>query len=342
MMRLSTATFIATLAGLALSVLPAAAAEKVLRAGMIGLDTSHVPSFAKFFNDPKTPGHVPGIQVVAGYPGGTDLPSSKNRVERFTNEIRGMGIEIVKTIPELLAKVDVVLLESVDGRIHLQEAIPVILAGKPLFIDKPAAGSLADVITIYELAKKHRVPVFSSSSIRYAPGVQKMIKEPKLESIAGAITWGPCSPSVGMPDMYFYGIHGIEQLFTIMGMGCETVARTHTADTDILTGVWQGGRVGTYRGIRNNRADYGAVAFGNKAILTAPRDGGYGDLCAVIVEFFKTGRPPVTAEETIEIFAFMTAADESKRQGGATVALAPVIAKARAEANAKLAKLASR
>jgi hypothetical protein len=61
----------------------------------------------------------------------------------------------------------VVLLESVDGRIHLREAAPVIMAGKPMFIDKPAAGSLADVIAIYDLAKKRNVPCFSSSS-RYA------------------------------------------------------------------------------------------------------------------------------------------------------------------------------
>src|SRR5687767_5679952 len=133
-------------------------AEQALRAGMIGLDTSHVPAFAKIFNSPKATGDLAGIKVVAGYPGGTDIPASRDRVKGFTEQLRGMGIEIVDTIPKLLQKVDVVLLESVDGRIHLQEATPVIKAGKPLFIDKLAAGSLVDTITIYELAKKHNVP----------------------------------------------------------------------------------------------------------------------------------------------------------------------------------------
>src|SRR6266536_681358 len=107
-----------------------------LRAGMIGLDTSHVPAFAQLFNNSKATGVLAGIRIVVGYPGGTDLPASRDRVGKFTEQLRGMGIEIVDAIPKLIEKVDVVLLESVDGRIHLQEATPVIKAGKPLFIDK--------------------------------------------------------------------------------------------------------------------------------------------------------------------------------------------------------------
>jgi hypothetical protein len=317
-----------------------AADPAALRAGMIGLDTSHVPAFTKLFNDPATPNHIPGIRIVAGYPGGTDLPASKSRVAGFTADVKKLGVEIVESIPALLAKVDVVFLESVDGRIHLQEAIPVIKAGKPIFIDKPVAGSLAEAIAIYDLAKKHNVPIFSSSSLRYAPGVQAMIKNPALGGIVGAITYGPCNYQEGIPDMFYYGIHGIEQLFAIMGPGCESVSRTQTRDADVLTGVWSGGRIGTYRGIRTNRAEYGAIAFGAKAVLSAPRDGGYEELCREVATFFKTRQAPVSPDETIEIFTFMEAADESKRQGGAPVKLATVLAKAKADA-AKITASAS-
>src|ERR1051325_12218252 len=155
------AAFIALLLNLCAVLRGAESAE--LRAGMIGLDTSHVPAFAKIFNSPKAAGDLAGIRVVAGYPGGTDIPASRDRVKGFTEQLRGMGIEIVETIPQLLEKVDVVLLESVDGRIHLREATPVIKAGKPLFIEKPVAGSLADAIAIYDLAEKYHVPCFSSS-----------------------------------------------------------------------------------------------------------------------------------------------------------------------------------
>jgi hypothetical protein len=313
-----------------------AADSAPLRAGMIGLDTSHVPAFAKIFNNPKATGDIAGIKIVAGYPGGTDIPASRDRVKGFTEQLRGMGIEIVETIPQLLAKVDVVLIESVDGRIHLQEATPVIQAGKPLFIDKPVAGSLADAIAIYELAKKHDVPCFSSSSLRFTPGVQELLKNEQLGTIVGAVTWGSCSYQEGTPDMFFYGIHGIEPLYALMGTGCETVTRVQTVDTDVVTGVWKDGRVGTYRGIRKNNAAFGAVAFGSKAIVPAGREGGYEGLCREIGRFFKTRKVPVQPEETIELFAFMEAADESKRQGGARVSLKDVLAKARAAAELKL------
>jgi len=332
--------FCATVSTLLLSChMNARAAEPAsLRAGMIGLDTSHVPAFAKLFNNPKATGDVSGIRIVAGYPGGTDIPASRNRVKGFTDQLRGMGIEIVETIPQLLEKVDVVLLESVDGRIHLQEAVPVIKAGKPLFIDKPVAGSLADAIAIYDLANKQHVPCFSSSSVRFTTGIQELLKNEKLGGIVGAVTWGDCSYQEGTPDMFFYGIHGIEPLFALMGTGCESVTRIQTKDTDLVSGVWKDGRAGTYRGIRHNKSEFGAIAFGSKAIANAGKEGGYEELCREIGRFFKTGQAPVRAEETLEIFAFMEAADESKRLGGSPVTLASVMSKAKAEAAGKVSK----
>ena len=331
---LAVATF--WLAGPAPAAAPAD--PPVIRVGMIGLDTSHVPAFTSIFNSPKATGDLAGIKVVVGYPGGTDMPASRDRVKRFTEQVRGMGVEIVETIPQLLTKVDVVLLESVDGRIHWQEAAPVIRAGKPMFIDKPAAGSLVDTIAIYELAKKKNVPCFSSSSLRYAPGIEELLKDEKLGKIVGAVTWGPCSYQEDTPDMFFYGIHGIEPLYALMGTGCRTVTRIQTADTDLVSGVWEDGRVGTYRGIRRNKADFGAVAFGTKGIAQSGRDGGYEGLCREIGRFFKSRKVPVSAEETVELFAFMEAADESKRKGGAPVSLADVLAKARLEAAKKVAE----
>jgi hypothetical protein len=313
-----------------------------IRAGMIGLDTSHVPAFTRLFNNAKADSDLAGIRIVAGYPGGTDFPASRDRVQGFTEQLRGMGVEICETIPELLEKVDVVLLESVDGRIHLEEAIPVIKAGKPLFIDKPVAGSLADAIAIYQLAQEHNVPCFSSSSYRFYPGIQALLNNDKVGDIAGAATWGPCSYQEGTPDMVFYGVHGIEALFTLMGTGCETVSRIKTRDTDLVSGVWSGGRVGTYRGLRKNKSDSGAIAFGSKGIVTAEKGGGYDFLCREIAKFFKTKKPPVSPETTIEMFAFMEAADESARRGGEPVSINEMMQKAKPLAQSRLAELGSK
>jgi len=303
-----------------------------IRAGIIGLDTSHVPAFTKIFNEARAGSDLAGIKVVAGYPGGTDFPASRDRVVKFTEQVRGMGVEIVDSIPELLRRVDVVLLESVDGRIHLREALPVIEAGKPLFIDKPLAGSLVDAVAIDAAAREHNVPYFSSSSYRFGPGLRELKQGRGVGTIAGADVWGPCSYQEGTPDLFFYGVHGVEALFTLMGTGCETVTRVQARDADVATGVWQGGRVGTYRGIRRNKATAGAVAFGTEGIVQAGELGGYEDLCRAIAAFFKTGKPPVRPEETIEIMAFMEAADRSKLKGGASVSLADVLTEAKAKA----------
>jgi predicted dehydrogenase len=300
------------------------AEEKVFRIGMIGLDTSHVIAFTRHVNDAN---NNTGCKVVVGYPGGSpDVHASASRVEGFTRELKDKhGVEIVDSIEGLLKKVDGVLLESVDGRQHLQQVRPVFAARKPVFIDKPVAGDLGDAIEIFRLAKEHDVPCWSSSSLRFSPGISGM--RTKLGPVIGCSAYSPCSLEPHHPDLYWYGVHGVEILFTIMGPGCKTVQRAHTKDADIVIGVWQDGRIGTFRGIRTGKRGYGAMVFGTEGVGPAGKYAGYGPLLDEIVKFFKTGSVPVTAEQTIEIFAFMTAADESKTLNGAPVSLESVIEK---------------
>jgi predicted dehydrogenase len=276
------------------------------------------------------------VRVVAGYPGGSaDIPESKNRVEGYTKKLRDeFGVEIVDSIEDLLKKVDVVFLESVDGRPHLEQVKPVLRAKKPVFIDKPVAGSLADAVEIYRLAKESGTPCFSSSSLRFSPGIRGVRDNPKFGAILGCDAYGPCHLEAHHPDLFWYGIHGVEALFTIMGPGCESVTRTKTDHAEFVIGKWKDGRIGTFRGIHKGASDYGAMVFGAKAVGSSGSFGGYEPLVVEICKFFESGKPPVTAEETLEIYAFMEAADESKRQGGQPVTLASVLARARDKAGA--------
>jgi hypothetical protein len=307
----------------------AALSAAELRIGMIGLDTSHVTAFTKLFNDPADPNHVPGGRVVAGFKGGSpDIESSHTRVEGYTRELRQKwGVKIVDSIEALCAEVDVVMLESVDGRPHLEQARPVIQARKPLFIDKPMAGSLRDVIAIFRLARENRVPCWSSSSLRYYPGLIEL-KQADVGAIRGAVSTGPAPVEPHHPDLFWYGIHPTEALFAVLGTGCERVVRTHTPDTDVVTGVWRDGRVGTLIGIRNAAAPYRVTLFGARAVVDQKSGGDYAPLLREVMKFFQTGVAPVSPEETIELFAFMEAADESKRRGGVPVPLAEVLAAA--------------
>lgn len=302
-----------------------------IKAGIIGID-AHANSWTKIINNPEATGELADLTVVAAYPGGSpDIPQSMELLEKAREPMIAAGVEMVDSIDALIEKVDVVMILSIDGRPHLEQAKPVFEAGKTLFIDKPIAGTLADAIRIFRLGKEHKVPVFTSSSLRFAEGALHIHKDPKLGEIVGAEVYSPCKTEPNHPDFFWYGIHGVEPLFTIMGTGCESVSRVTTEGTDVAVGIWEGGRIGSFRGIRDGQRGYGATVFGTKGIVQGGGFDGYEPLIVEIVKFFKTGKPPVSEAETLEIFAFMEAADESKRQGGGPVTLESVMKKALAE-----------
>ena len=298
------------------------------RVGIIGLDTSHSTAFVKELNNPAAGPELGGYRVVAAYPkGSNDIETSVSRIPGYTEEVKKAGVEIVGSIEELLGKVDVVLLETNDGRLHLEQALKVFKAGKRVFIDKPIAASLADTKAIFDAAKKANVPVFSSSSLRYTQSTQDIVQGKTVGKVLGADTFSPSPIEKTHPDLFWYGIHGVETLFTVMGPGCKQVSRTHTKGTDVVVGIWDDDRIGTFRGIRSGKTGYGGTVYGEKGIAPIGAYDGYKALLVQIVEFFKTGKAPVSPAETLEIFAFMEAAEESKRKGGATVTLESVLRK---------------
>ena len=150
-------------------LMPLLAAAADLRLGIIGTDTSHVVAFAKILNDDSQPDHVAGARIVAAYKGGSkDIKESYERVDKFAEELKTKWkVEFTSDIATLCRKVDAVLIESNDGRKHLEQATAVIAAGKPMFIDKPLASTLDDARQIAKLAADAGVPWFSSSSLRF-------------------------------------------------------------------------------------------------------------------------------------------------------------------------------
>lgn len=296
-------------------------AKRNLRAGIIGTDTSHVPAFTGGFQShPEW-----RIKVVAAFKGGSpDLPTSADRVEKFAADIRDRyGVEIVGSIEELLQKVDVVLLESVDGRPHLAQATPVLKAGKRLFIDKPLAASLEDARRIVALSKETGTPFFSSSSSRFHPDMARLRERPGVGKVIKVQGSSPFSKLEHHPDLYFYGIHGVEALYAVMGRGCVSVSRKADANADVTTGQWKDGRVGAYYGpLKKGERPPMIRIWGSEGTTDSAGQSTYEGLLRAIAEFFHTGRPPVDPEETIEIFEFMTAAQRSYDRGGVEVPLA--------------------
>jgi len=290
-----------------------------LRIGMVGLDTSHVTAFTRILNDQSAKDHIPGGKIVAAVKDSSpDIESSYSRVEKYTTELTGKwGVKLYPTVTEMCRYVDAVMVENVDGRPHLKHATDVIKAGKPLFIDKPLAGTLEDCLKIYRLAKRYNVPVFSSSSLRFAKATLAA-RAGKHGKVLRCATFSPAHLEPHHPDLFWYGIHGVESLFTVMGPGCISVQRGTTEDGKIIvTGKWKDGRIGIFR----EGKGYGGTAKCESGEHPVGGYDGYAPLVKEVIRFFQTGKSPVDARETLEIYAFMQAADESKAANGKEIPL---------------------
>lgn len=303
-----------------------------MKIGIIGLDTSHSIAFTKELNGENKKEEYKGFKVVAAYPyGSKTIKSSYERISGYIEQIKELGIEVVPSIAELLKKVDCVMLETNDGNLHLEQAYEVFKSGKTVFIDKPLGATLSQAIAIYQLAQEYNIPVFSSSAVRFTPANQQL-RNGDFGEIYGADTYSPATKELSHPDFGWYGIHGIEGLFTILGTGCVSVNRMSSEGTDVVAGLWSDGRIGTFRGVRTGKSIFGGTAFTDKGAVPAGGFVGYQVLLDEIVKFFETGVLPVSAEETIEIFTFMEASNESKRQGGKIIFMEDIYRKSLNEA----------
>jgi predicted dehydrogenase len=322
--------------GFSKSIYPAysATAADGKRIGIIGLDGSHAVAFTKVMNDASASSEYLGYRVVAAYPkGSNDIQSSVVRVPGYTQDMKNLGIEIVNSIEELLTKVDAVFMVTNDGRRHLEQALIVFKAGKRMFIDKPMAASLKDAMDIFEAAKFYKVPVYSSSNARFGK-IHQEVANGKIGKVIGADVYGPSPIEKTHPTLFWYGIHGVEALCTIMGTGCKSVVRVFNDDTDISVGIWPDNRLGVNRAMRVGQRGSGGTAYGDKGIAKLEgtgneEEGGVNPAYKKMIDFFSNGIVPVSSVQTLEVLAFMEAADESKLNGGKPVDLETVMERAK-------------
>jgi virulence factor len=289
----------------------------MIKLGILDFDTSHSVEFTKRLNhigDDKDQ-FVEGAKVVIGCPGESKL--SPERIPDFTKAMQKMEVPLVDKPADMIGKVDVMLIEAVDGSVHYERAKPFLEAGIPCFVDKPFACSVADARKIVDSAAKKKLPLFSSSSLRFAPEIVEYMAQPK-NKVLGTVAWGPASLHERNPGLFHYGIHAVEVLYTLMGPGCESVTCTSDKDVDVASGHWKDGRVATVRGTRTGAGAYGAVVFGEKATqnLNIGTKYIYRELLKKIVETYTTGKSPIDISVTVEIVAFIEAAFKSANNHG--------------------------
>lgn len=283
--------------------------------------------FTRRLNHKGTPEDqwVQGAQVVMG----CVLPSAVTDQEKVNGYVRTfreeLGLPLVARPEDMIGRIDGVLIESVDGSVHLERAKPFLEAGIPTYIDKPFTCSVADAKEIIRLAERKKVPLFTSSSLRYAPELVDFKNSENMTGpVIGCDAYSPASLHPRNPGLFHYGIHGVETLFAVMGPGCKSVSCASQPGADLVTGTWADGRIGTLRGLRDGAHTYGFTAFCEKKVVPVPLGTRYiyRELLKKIVEMFQTNRTPLDPAQSLEIVAFIEGALQSSREGGAVRALA--------------------
>ena len=298
-----------------------------MRLGIADFDTSHVVQFTMRLNHVEIDEEQwveSNCEIVAGYPGQSKI-TEPERVQEYTDKLAGWGVELVDKPEDLIGQVDGVLVESQGGKEHLAKARPFLEAGMPVYIDKPFTCSVADAQEIARLAADNGVPVFSSSSLRYALEVQEALADEEgLGNVVGASAFSPASLHEENPGLFHYGIHGVETLYAFMGPGCVEVSCFSEEGGEVTVGRWSDGRVGTVRGTRAGAHAYGFTAWGDKGVKITRIDPSsiYRELLKRIAQMFDTGEAPLDINITIEIVAFIEAALESADSGGSVTPLA--------------------
>ena len=299
-----------------------------VKIGLIGLDTSHVPSFTKLLNDSSQENHVPGGRVTAAYPGGSkDFELSWGRVEGYTKELQeDFGVEILDSPAAVAEAVDVVFIMSVDGRVHLKQFRETVPFKRPTFIDKPFALNTREAEKIFQLANDAGVVVMSSSAMRFIDLLVDAIAEGD-DPVLGCNVFGPMPEEPTQPGLFWYGIHTMEMVVTVMGTGCQEVRVVRTDDADLVTLRYLDGRLASLHGLRNGtnqfgltiqRAEQGAQ-FIDINVTVQLR---YAALVEAIMSHLPNGATPIPPVETLEVIRLIEAANKSRETDGNPVCVA--------------------
>jgi hypothetical protein len=279
-----------------------------IRIGMVDLDTSHCELFAPLVNA------IPDLAVTAVWDGGSVHPPG--RAERFAAEF---GIpRACRSLDEVVEAVDVGMLMGQDWDLHLDRARAFLEAGKPVFIDKPIVGRIADVTGLIELSARTAVPVMGGSSLRYAPFTDLRAR---VDAGGGAISAFASGPH----DVFNYGTHAAGFLGGFFGAGVTAVRHIGDSATQLfllerVDGIPIVLQLGTPDGwfysftLAVTTASAGVELL--KVVCDDPTSEAMNDrLIADFVTFARGGRAPLPLRELLEECTLPIAAAEARRTG---------------------------
>ena len=291
---------------------------KEIRVAIIGMDTSHAVQLPKLMQDPESEYHISGFRATRAMRFETPFQNKEGLDEREAY-LRSIGVEVTEDFEYAIGDCDAIMLEINDPSLHLEYFEKVAALGKPIFLDKPFADTIANTRKIVEIGKKYNTRYFTASSLRYTVGLGNLV-DLKISPINSAYVWGPLGKAAAGSSIVWYGVHTFEQVERIMGVGAETVTAVPSGKGIVCVIKYKDGRSAIAE-LNENKWVYGAVIrdeAGNDALCSVPgKTPFYYSLMEQIRLFFLGIEDGVSIEESFEVMALCEAADKSFASGKA-------------------------
>ena len=281
------------------------------RAAMAGCPYAGIPVYLGA--QPHESVRVPGVQVTHLW---TDNPAEATSVAKAS-----LIPHVVARPEDVIGHVDAVLVSTDDGTDHVRRARPFVEAGLPVFVDKPLASTLEELRTFITW-EKAGARILSSSGMRYAPELTPLIANlPAL----GELRW---LSSVTIKTWDRYGIHALEPIFRILGLGFLSVRLETRPGLEVAHLVHRSGAQVTIPVVYDGGAIFGTgQVCGTKAqvpIRFADTYHAFRNQLLSYIEFVRSGRAPYPFVDTVEMMCVIIAGIRSRTENSRRVEIAEI------------------
>jgi len=238
-------------------------------------------------------------------------PAGRRPLDEWCRE---QGVGKAESVEEVTEKCDCIVVLSPDNAERHEDLADLPLqSGKPVYIDKPIAPSLAAAKRLFDKAEQHGTPMMSSSALRYGSAIEQAIRDQIAgQAVRSVSTRGPGEWEV-------YGIHQAEMLVMTLGTGATRVMACGNDRVNLLLVDYPDGRRGVIEQIPNHTFQLSAQLGADGSLAINEMDDFFPRFIEAMLRFFETGVSLVPKVETLEIAALLEAGADALRTPGTWV-----------------------
>lgn len=280
--------------------------------GIIGSDNSHAIAYSTIANIEKRMGDHRVTMISGDDPVRTQEVASTGQIP-----------EIVSGAEDMVGKIDAAIVVNRHGGLHRNNAIPLLVAGIPVYVDKPFAIETNDCDAMVQAAKSGGTFVTSYSSLRWADQTEELVAlQDDLGEIRAAQFAGPCDFSSEYAGPFFYATHVADIMLRFLEDDIETVRASRSGETVAVNVSFAHGVAANILYTNDAAYHFTATLFGTKTYahreIIAGQDS-YAAAMSTFIEAVETGEPPLEEHRLSVPIRFVHALNASLERNGEAV-----------------------